>query len=270
MKKLLVAGVGDLNKRVALGWNQLGGFVEGARLSQADSSLGFKQHSLDLSVNLWPDTQAMTICVALSARERTIEAYRKAYVLPIQQLLKSIPHWQFPPERVIVVSSTRVYGESDGEEIDDNWLAQSNDEYGQILLEMEGLVGQLPCESTVVRLSGIYGPGRDWLKRMAVKASEEAPATNHWTNRIHIEDAAFAILHLANLNKVEKSYIVSDTAPTSWCDMLNYLRELMNLPSLTNCLEVKGGKKLIPSGLIKSGFKWKYPTAKSGGYVDAN
>ena len=72
MKKLLIAGVGDLNKRVATGWNQLGGFFEGARLSQEDKSLGFKQHSLDLSIESWPDTQAMTVCVALSARERTI------------------------------------------------------------------------------------------------------------------------------------------------------------------------------------------------------
>ncbi len=266
MDKVFCAGFGQLNQRVAQICALAGNSIACARRSAANKTLAFEQYQCDLSASLWPDTQADIVVVALSAQHRSVEAYRQTYVDSLLWLNKSIPHWAKTPKRVIVVSSTRVYGQTNGERVDDRTLAATSDEYGQILLAMERLTAQLSCESTVVRLSGIYGPGRDWMSRMALNATQETLADNSWTNRIHIDDAAKAITFLMGQPSLAAHYLISDTQPVKRVDMYNYFRknagvELLgdqNLPVL--------GKQVQPTQLKNLGFQWQYPTAFSGGY----
>lgn len=265
--KLLLAGVGSLNQRVGALWQQAGHDVVGLRRSVADPSLDFAQHSVDLAAQTWPDYQADAIVVALSAQTRSLQGYKDAYVEPIKQLAASLANWQHLPKRVLVVSSSRVFGVDDGRLLADAAETSAADPYAAVLLEMEALTDALPCEAAVARLSGIYGPGRDWLLRMALKADVEPPQSNHWTNRIHIDDAAAALVHLLTLEHLDDRYIVSDTEPTPLFTMLDYLRSLQNLPALANHPEVAGGKRLNPERLKASGFAWRYPTARSGGYL---
>lgn len=267
MSTLLCAGVGSLNQRVAKLWlQQPSADVLGLRLSASDSRLGFKQISVNLSQSTWPDLGADVVVVALSARERTIEGYRLAYVEPIKRLSESLSTWSKLPKRIIVVSSSRVYGASDGEVIDDTLTPEPADEFGEQLRLMELLVADLPIESVVVRLSGIYGPGRDWLKRQALAATESSQTENNWTNRIHIDDAAQVILFLLQQQTVHSSYIASDNQPVPLLDIYNYFREREGLPHLDIELPVLGGKQLQPTRLKAAGFHWQYPTAFSGGY----
>lgn len=264
----LLAGVGDLNRRVAQRLMARGEQVVGLRRREADVSLGFEQHSIDLASQLWPDVGADRIVVALSAGERTPEGYRRAYVEPIKQLAASLAQWQQLPQRVVVVSSTRVYGADDGRELDENSPPEPSDWAGELLLEMEAAVAELPVPSVVARLSGLYGPGRDWLRRQARKADVEPPARNHWTNRIHIDDAAAALVHLAfDVAKPEGCYLVSDRQPAPLFEVLDYLRQLESLPALADKPEVAGGKRLLANRLAASGFVWQYPDFRAGGYA---
>lgn len=263
---LMCAGVGQLNSRVAARWQQEGGQVVGLRMSAHSDALPFPQHSVNLAENHWPDAGARAVVVALSARERSIEAYRNAYVEPIKRLAESISNWEQLPEKVMVVSSSRVYGIDDGSLVDDEIIAETQDEYGQILLEMEAKVARLPVTSAVVRLSGIYGPGRDWMKRMALKACDDSIKKNYWTNRIHIDDASSAILFLLNQASLESSYIVSDCQPVPVVKMYNYFRQREGIELLDESIPENRGKKLFPSRLTELGFQWEYPDAYSGGY----
>lgn len=263
----LLAGVGDLNRRVARRLLERQQSVIGLRRSAADPALGFEQHSLDLSQQSWPDLGAKTVIVALSASERNAEGYRRAYVEPIQQLAASLPHWQRLPQRVLVVSSSRVYGIDDGRELDETSPLTSTGWAGELLAQMEALVDALPVTSVVARLSGIYGPGRDWLRRQARQAETQPPATNHWTNRIHIEDAAAALVHLAlDVAEPHSRYLVTDRQPAPLYQVLNYLREQEGLAPLAANPEVAGGKRLQADRLAASGFAWQYPDFRSGGY----
>lgn len=266
MSLLVCAGVGQLNRRVAHLWQAEGGTVMGLRRREPDSDLPFPQVSIDLSATPWPDLGADQIVVALSASHRSEAAYQQAYLHPVQRLVESIQSWRAPPKRVVVVSSTRVYGLNDATVINDNDLAQTDDPYGQILLAMEACLKGLSCEHAVVRLSGLYGPGRDWLKRMALNATPETVTQNKWTNRIHIDDAAAAIVHVLKLPKVNDHYIVSDTEPMPLIEMLNYFRRNEDLENLDASEPPLAGKRLIPSALSASGFQWQFPHAFSGGY----
>lgn len=266
MSQVLLAGVGDLNRRVARRLLDIGTAVTGFRRSVEDPRLGFRQQSLDLSEQPWPDTGAEAIVVALSAPERTSDGYYRGYVAPIEQLGRSLQHWQRLPQRILVVGSSRVYGVDDGRELTEDSPIEPADWAGERLADMEAAVDALPVQSCVARLSGIYGPGRDWLKRMAVAATERPPERNHWTNRIHIEDAAAALVHLLSVETLPSRMIVTDRQPTPLFEVLNYLRELERLPSLP-MPDVAGGKRLLSERMQHSGFRWQYPDYRSGGYV---
>jgi nucleoside-diphosphate-sugar epimerase len=266
MSLLVCAGVGTLNSRIASLWQANQGTVIGLRRGSADPALPFEQQSLDLSQAAWPDLGADVLVVALSARERTEAGYRAAYQLPLLRLAESMAGWRTLPSQVVVVSSTRVYGIDDGRRVDDDTATESTDPFGQILLSMESSVRQLPCPSSVARLSGLYGPGRDWLKRMALVADPSRLTTNHWTNRIHLDDAAGAIVHLLAQEHLAESYLITDLEPVPVLEMYNYFRQREGVPLLQPIPPAQGGKRLIPTRLQASGYQWRYPNAFSGGY----
>lgn len=264
--RFLLAGVGDLNRRVARRLLDGGATVTGLRRSTADPTLGFEQRSVDLAIEPWPDVDAEVVIIALSAAQRDAEGYRRGYVQPVQQLGRSLKHWRVLPKRIIVVGSSRVYGASDGRELTEDSPINPSDWGGDCLAEMEAAVDRLPVETTVARLSGIYGPGRDWLRRMAIKADTTPPETNHWTNRIHIEDAAAALVQLARLPALSSRYLVTDRRPAPLFEVLNYLRQRQGLPLLRAVPEAAGGKRLISDRLAATGFEWQYPDYRAGGY----
>lgn len=264
--QVLLAGVGDLNRRVARRLRDQGATVTGFRRSAADPTLGFEQRSVDLAIEPWPDVDAEVVIIALSAAQRDAEGYRRGYVQPVQQLGRSLKHWRTLPKRIIVVGSSRVYGASDGRELTEDSPINPSDWGGDCLAEMEAAVDRLPVDATVTRLSGIYGPGRDWLRRMAIKADTAQPETNHWTNRIHIEDAAAALVHLATLPTLDSRYLVTDRQPAPLYEVLNYLREQQGLAKLQRVPDAAGGKRLLSDRLAATGFDWQYPGYQSGGY----
>lgn len=265
--QLLLAGVGDLNKRVARRFLARGLEVTGLRRSQGDPSLGFTQHRIDLAVERWPDVGADWVVMALSAPERSIEGYRLGYVEPVRRLSESLQHWRKLPERIVVVGSSRVYGVDDGRELDENSPIEPADWAGEQLAAMEAEVNALPVPSTVARLSGIYGPGRDWLRRMARSVEENPPKSNHWTNRTHIEDAASALTHIMLEAPYSERYLVTDRRPAPLYEVLNYLRGLEGLAEASFVPEVKGGKRLLSDRLAGTGFEWRFPSYLAGGYL---
>lgn len=264
--RVVLAGVGDLNRRVARRFLDRGHEVVGLRRSSPDAALGFEQHSLDLATQDWPDLEADWVVMALSAPERTAEGYRQGYVEPVRRLRESLGRWRRPPSRVIVVGSSRVYGVDDGRDLDEDSPIEPADWAGEQLATMEAEVDALPVPATVARLSGIYGPGRDWLRRMARSLDEKPPKGNHWTNRIHIEDAASALAHLVLEAPFAERYLVTDRRPAPLYEVLSYLRELEGLPPIDIVPEVGGGKRLRSDRLAGTGFDWRYPDYRAGGY----
>jgi nucleoside-diphosphate-sugar epimerase len=266
MARLVLAGIGDLNSRVAQKWQQQFGEVIAMRRSQPDSSLDIEQVQVDLSTQSWPDLAADYLIIALSAKTRTLDGYQQAYLEPILKLKDSVGTWHKLPKKIIVVSSSRVFSEQHGERINDSSEANSDDPYAKILIEMERQLHQINTVTCTATLSGIYSRDRDWFKRMARNADQETPKSNHWTNRIHINDAAAALVYLLNLDSIPERVIVSDKKPLPFCQVLNYLREQEGLPVLLEVPDIQGGKRLESKFLQTSGFQWQYPTAFSGGY----
>ena len=133
---------------------------------------------------------------ALSSRGGGAEAYEKIYL----QGTRNILEWMSvrPPKRYVHVSSTSVYGQTDGSEVTEVSPTEPANETSRILVSTEQLLLKATrtqdWPSIVLRAAGIYGPGRGHLFLQYLR--DEATLTGEgerWLNMIHRDDLATAV-----------------------------------------------------------------------------
>ena len=238
MAKVLIIGCGDLGTAIATHLHQLQHEVIGVR--QSSQALPHKMQTIQADVTQADSLAALNnlnpniviYCVAASAQ--TDENYQAHYVTGLKNILitqNTNTHLQ----HVFFISSTRIYGQNNAEILDENTPAIPADFGGKRLLEAENLLKNMlddlslqgrACQSTSMRLSGIYGKGRLYLVNLA-KEPAKWPIENHWSNRIHRNDAAnfivFMVEKAANNQQVADLYIVTDDMPTQQYEVLTWL-----------------------------------------------
>jgi len=171
------------------------------------------------------------------------------------------------PERTLLVSSTAVYGESNGMEVDENTPARPARFNGEVLLEMERLVASSTQNLVVARLSGIYGPGRERLiSQAATEGLEVQQAPPFFTNRIHRDDAARALQHLLELENPETLYVVTDDNPAPRYDVVKWLAVMQGKAAPVAIVNKQAGqgKRASNRRLRASGFDLHYPDYRTG------
>lgn len=270
MHKFLIVGCGDLGTTIAMRLQQ-NHEVIGVR--QSDKLLPHGMQTIQANVTqlntlstlekINPDI--IIYCVAASAQ--TDENYQAHYVTGLKNVLKTQSQ-NTNLQHVFFVSSTRVYGQNSGEILDENTLAIPADFGGERLLEAENVIKHLSCMSTSMRLSGIYGNGRLYLVNMA-KDPSRWPAENHWSNRIHRDDAAgfiaFMVEKAVKKETLESCYIVTDNMPTQQYEVLTWLANQQKIDtSNIKMPPVHGGKRLSNKRMRNTGFELQYPNYQAG------
>lgn len=204
-------------------------------------------HQLDLT-GLAP---VDVVYIILAPSESGVEAYQHTYVDSIGSIVQALkPH---PVQRIIVVSSTRVYGENAGQRIDDESEIRPADPQGHLLRRMELLWQQYyPQESIIVRPAGIYGTSIARLKSLA-EQTRTYPAI-HYSNRIHIDDLAGFLALLMSLAKVETSYIVTNNRPLPMHEILLWFQRQLQIPALQLVSKQQTGKQIYATRLVETGF----------------
>ena len=195
MAHILVAGLGDLGQAVAERWLAAGHRVSGIR-RRASAPAGVALYPQDLSRDevVLPDGQVDLLYLILTPASRDERGYRAAFLEAPARLLDALQARQpLPP--VVFVSSTAVYGDHD-ESVDEESEPRPTAFNGHLLLAAEQALS-VRTLVTVVRFSGIYGPGRERLLRQveAIRAGAEPPAPQ-WTNRIHREDCVGLLMQV--------------------------------------------------------------------------
>ena len=289
--KILFAGCGDISLRTITKLQQVGSDpvwpVLAMRRNLAKLPKGIDAVAGDVrdSDGLWEllEDKAMdTLVVTLTPTEMSDEGYRDSYVVAAQSIKAAIEKSSQPPSLIIWVSSTGVYGQSEGEWVDELTMTSPASFRGKRLLEAESIIDSLPVASVVVRFSGIYGPGRNRLISQ-VKRGELAPELPvTWTNRIHAEDCAGVIAHLLGKFScgefLEKSYIATDNKPVPAYEMQHWLANEMGLEpgenskgSVHNSLDMTqpikpraGSRRCSNQRLLESGYEFLYPTYREG------
>ncbi|TVQ35956.1 MAG: SDR family oxidoreductase [Wenzhouxiangella sp.] len=263
MKRLLIAGCGDIGTRLAAVLASGHWQVSGLRRRVDRLPPAILPVAADL---LKPETLADldgnwdAVVYQATPDQRTAEAYRSAYVTGLSNLLERIAFG-----RLLLVSSTSVYGQDAGEWVDEDSPTDPARFSGRILLESEALARA--AGGVIVRFSGIYGPGRDYLLRQVrsgqASCRSEPP---QWTNRIHVDDCAGVLAHLLELPAPEPLYCASDDCPAPRCQVLDWLAERMGQarPARTDNPGDGQGKRVVNRRLRSTGYDWRYPDFRHG------
>ncbi|WP_104105163.1 NAD-dependent epimerase/dehydratase family protein [Nocardioides sp. 616] len=222
------------------------------------------------------------LVVALTARPRTEEAYRATYVDGMARALDALDAAGQRVARAVLVSSTGVYGDAPGtgaagELVDEDVPARPADGPARMLLAAEELFAARVPGGTVLRLSGLYGRGSARLLEQVRTGSVGDP--DRWTNRIHREDAAAAVVHLlTRAQQPDPLYVGTDDEPALLGDVAAYLASLLGVPAPAGVATTVAlgtgrrgrrrgrgrGKRLSNARLRATGWEPAYPTYREG------
>ncbi|WNO09286.1 SDR family oxidoreductase [Teredinibacter sp. KSP-S5-2] len=270
LKKVLFVGYGDIAQRAARRLTEQGFLVTGVARSdkKADSGVDIWRGSVRDQAILKRITAEhfSAAIITLTPDDRTESGYRDAYLANAKALVDAWRDTNTVPGLVIFVSSTAVYGQDEGEWVDELSPTEPENFRGEVMLEAEQAVLQLGYCACVVRFSGIYGPGRDFLLRQVKEGKGGSPA---YTNRIHAEDCAGVLSHLVSCHmqgtRLESVYLASDSAPVSGEDVRKWLAEQLGIDLLSSADESRSlGKQCANKRLLETGYVFLYPSYKEG------
>ncbi len=206
MKKVLVVGAGYLGMEVLRVFREEGWEVEGASLGGGEGLLACDVGD-ERVVGGLPDADLVVHCAA-SGRGGA-DAYERVYVMGCENLVR-----RYGWKRLVFTSSTSVYVQVEGEDVDESSEAEPDRETGRLLLEAERVV--LDAGGVVLRLAGLYGPGRSVLlkKFLSGEAVIEEDG-QRYVNQIHRDDAARAIFFVGRMEEFPSGELfnVCDSTP---------------------------------------------------------
>lgn len=199
----LIAGCGYVGQRVAAVWQQNGmqvhAITRSAAKAQDLSKAGITPIHLDLAdaakpIQL-PDVDVVLWCVGF---DRSTGTSRQAiWIDGLQRLLNAL-HRRAEPRRILYTSSTSVYGDGHGQDVDETTKPSPTSEGGKACLAAEQLLRTYSMQNSasvsILRLAGIYGPNR-LLRRIAdlQNGTPIMSPPDEWLNLIHVDDAVRAI-----------------------------------------------------------------------------
>jgi len=269
MPQILIAGCGYVGEATAdlfhsAGWN-VEGWVHSQESAARLSAKPYPVRIVDISqrggVAKCGETFDAVIHCA-SSRGGNAETYRQIYLTGARNLLESFPH-----ATILFTSSTSVYAQRDS-----SWVTEESEtkplrETSRILLEVEKLI--LEKSGIVVRLAGIYGPGRSALLTKFLNGTATIdPENDHLVNQAHRDDIASALFVLLNREAQDSAqiYNVVDDQPILQSECYRWLAQRLNRPlapigqSQQQRKRGDTNKRVSNAKLLQLGWAPQYPT----------
>ncbi|MGA9401813.1 SDR family oxidoreductase [Haladaptatus sp.] len=266
-----VLGCGYVGLALARGLLADGHDVVGVRRSQdglrAVEEVGADAVQADVtdadSLASIPDVDVLVY--AVSADGRDSEAARTAYVDGLRTTLDHFAGRNSPPERIVYTSSTGVYGDRDGEWVDESTPLEPRTEREEILAEAEEIVQEdRGWEWTITRFSGLYGPDRYRLEQYL-----EGAVSDRYLNVIHRDDAAGVIRYLLETgNGRNEVVLATDDEPIRKPVLADWLADecgVSHPPRAEPTSErARASKRCSNEKLREMGYEYRYPTYREG------
>jgi len=235
---VLVAGAGWLGAALARTLVARGDRVTGVRRDAARAALlagdGVEPLALDLSEpesgrRIPQGVDAIVACQAAGADG--VGPYRRAYVDANRVLLEAAR--RLGVRAFVYTGSTGVFGQRDGSDVDESTAPAPASPAAQVLVEAEDLVlGAEGVPAMLLRLSGLYGPGRGWIVGR-VRGGQLAlgPGEDAWMNFCHLGDAVDAIVALLDRGRPGAVYHASDAHPARRRDVVEWVAGALGIPA---------------------------------------
>ncbi len=277
-QKVLIAGCGYVGGALARLLVERGDTeVHALRRSPGPLPEGTTPIALDLldgqplTKRLPSGLDAVVYCAAPGAHD--LASYEAIYVTALQRLTEAIIKTS-PQARVLLTSSTGGYAQDGGEWVDEDSPAEPPaGSASEKLREGEKwLQGAVGSQAVILRLSGIYGPGRDRLPRQVRSGQAVCYDRPVYTNRIHRDDCAGAIAHLIKLPNPQQIYVGTDEESADWSEVMRWLAGRLGVegPPVVafgegaSARQQRSHKQCTSKRLRESGYTFKYRTFREG------
>ena len=136
-------------------------------------------------------------------------------------------------QKILYLSTIGVYGDRGGEWVDETALPHSENERSKARIHAEKAwlaIAKDPAKIVhVLRLSGIYGPGRNPLVNLAEGKARRIVKPGQVFNRIHVEDIARACDALVAHEGPSDVWNVTDDEPAAPQDVVAFAAEMMGV-----------------------------------------
>jgi nucleoside-diphosphate-sugar epimerase len=274
MAKVLIVGCGSIGYQLAELLAKAGHDVTGLKRNPPTASnenVKFVCADISILQDLKVlDTDFEHIFFIVSADSRNENSYRDIYGTGIDNLLNKFAHARSQAPWIFV-SSTSVYGQNQGEWVDEDSETKPNKSTSLKIVQAEKKLMAINSANVVVRFSGIYGPGREYLLRMAKQAPSIQQNPPAFTNRIHQRDCVGVLQflfeqRLAGIN-LKQCYVASDDDPAPLWDVISWLAVQMQCdPPIAQIAghDSDMNKRCRNDRLKKLGYSFIYPDYKTG------
>ena len=259
-RRTLLAGCGRVATRLGESLVADGGEVVALRRHIEDLPAAFNALAVDLLEPVaqeLPGVDAMVITLSpgMGGEDRPT-----GYLDGLTHLARALPA---VPERVVFVSSTRVFEGRPGEQvITEATPPAPTSPRGRLLVEAEHLAVEL-FNAHIVRPAGIYGPGREMMIRKVTNHTPVQYAQR--TNRIHEVDLARALEVMLTHTDPPRILHAVDQSPAPMGEVVAFIADYLGVqPPPAIEPEEAGGTVLGGDLLVESVGALMYPTFREG------
>jgi nucleoside-diphosphate-sugar epimerase len=237
----LVIGCGYLGQRVARAWSAAGHEVHVVTRSvdraREFSALGWVPHVADVCVpgtlSRLPTVETVLFCVGYDS-----QSVNSRSEVMVDGLAHVLAVCRDRCRRFLYTSSTSVYGQCEGEWVDERSVCAPTQPGGVCCLQAERLIEATfsaphgaGAGAQILRLAGLYGPGRLLARGAALQRGEPLPGRGDaWLNLIHVDDAVACLLACEERGKAGETWLVCDDQPVRRIDYYSALAELIGAP----------------------------------------
>jgi nucleoside-diphosphate-sugar epimerase len=154
------------------------------------------------------------------------------------------------PAKVVYISTSGVYGDCGGDWVTEATPVNPQTSRAKRRLDAETVLcawGEAAGVAVIIlRVTGIYGPGRLPLARLEQGHPVLSEAESPPTNRIHADDLAMVCLAAAGKGEAGEVFNVSDGTPGTMSQYFNVAAELLGLPRPPQVSMVEARQVMTP------------------------
>lgn len=241
-ENIAILGCGYVGGTLADYWQDRGHFVTGTTTSRSRraalaetvaKAVVMKANDLSAVHSLLEGQDTLVVCVApTGSQEAAASTYEATYLETAKNLaiaLSDAPN----VTQVIYLSSCSVYGDRHGEWVDETAEIDPLDRKSQVIYEAEQIILGAANESQkvcVLRLGGIYGPGRELVNMFGGLAGMTMPGKgDRFINWIHRDDIIGAI-EFARSNELNGTYNLVDDSQLTIKEQVKLVCTAYGLP----------------------------------------
>jgi nucleoside-diphosphate-sugar epimerase len=250
---VVIIGCGDIGRRVAARWRERGAPVAALTRRPAsakaltDLGITLVEGDLDAPESLagLPTADALVYYFAPPPPRGTTDPRVHAFLAALDEAR--------PPRRIVYISTSGVYGDRQGAWVDETAPADPQTDRARRRLDAENALRAWGREHgvavVVLRVGGIYGPGRLPRERLAEGRPVLREAECGYTNRIHTDDLAEVCIAAAERGEADALYNASDGKPGTMTGYFNAVADRLGLPRPPAISMAEAQERLSPAML---------------------